>query len=235
MLATVEQHAATSEGVIGFWDSTDWTRLDQRPSGGIGPHEVLTLHDDATLIVANGGIATDPTDRTKLNLDTMRPNLAVLAADGSVTVTELPGMQQASIRHLALSPQGDVAFAMQWEGNPGQIVPLLGLLRPGQDPVLAHAPDPELRLMQGYAGSVCFDADGGTVAITSPVGGRFQRYDRAGHFIAAHARPDVCGVARLGQGLLFSDGGGALIAVDGAEPRLVARHPVAWDNHLVEV
>ncbi len=184
ILATVEQSAATSDGVIGFWDSTTWTRLDARPSGGIGPHEVLALHDDATLVVANGGIATDPTDRSKLNLDTMEPNLAILHPDGTSTQTEVPGLQQASIRHLSLSPQGRIAFAMQWEGDPARTVPLLGLLSPGSDPVFAAAPEEETRLMQGYAGSVCWTADGATVAITSPKGGRVQIYDADGSFVS---------------------------------------------------
>ena len=141
---TSEVVAETSEGRIGLWDTKRYTRLTDWPSHGIGPHEIRLL-PDGRLAVANGGIQTDPVDRTKLNIPDMRPNLTLLADDGALLEQiELPDLRQNSIRHLALC--GDsIAFAMQWEGDPAEPVPQLGLWTPGQAPVLCEPP-PRRRL-----------------------------------------------------------------------------------------
>lgn len=235
ILATVEQRADDSAGRIGLWDSRDWRRIGEWQTGGLGPHEALALPGGG-LAVANGGIATDPTDRQKLNIPQMRPSLVWLDGRGAETHRlELPGLRQNSIRHLALGPGGTLAFAMQWEGPPDRVVPLLGLVRRGEAPVLATAPGAEAALMQGYAGSVAWSGDGGRIAITSPRGGRAQIFGADGGFLAAVPRADVCGLAPAAQGLLTSDGAGGLLLHEAAGARLLARHPLAWDNHLVTV
>ena len=83
-LFTSEVIAETSQGRIGVWHAArGYARIDEWPSHGIGPHELRRM-GDGTLVVANGGIQTDPTDRRKLNLDTMRPNLTYLSAEGAL-------------------------------------------------------------------------------------------------------------------------------------------------------
>jgi uncharacterized protein len=168
----------------------------------------------------------------------MRPNLAVLdpLADRTPEIMELePSLHQLSIRHLALNATGTLAFAMQWEGDPEEMVPLLGLRTPDGTLALAEAPEPEARLMQGYAGSVAWNGAGTEVAITSPKGGRVQRFDTSGRLVGSLARPEVCGVASLDDGLLLSDGLGGLVALTGDVAHPLARASVAWDNHLVRI
>lgn len=205
MLQTSEVVAETSEGRLGLWDATaGYARIGEWPTHGIGPHDVRRL-PDGTLVVANGGIATDPQDRRKLNLDSMRPSLAYLGAGGDlVDRVGLPGLAQASIRHLSLAPDGTVAFAMQWEGDPAEPVPLLGLHRRGHAPVLAQTPEVEAPAMQGYAGSIA-RADDGRVAITSPRGGGGAAVRRHGP-LAGHAPPAGCLRHRCGAGRLCGDG-----------------------------
>lgn len=231
LLVTSEQAADTSEGILGLWDGASFERLGEVPTGGLGPHDVRLL-PDGRVVVANGGIATDATDRTKLNVGTMRPNLAVLDLAGGIESVELDGLHQASIRHLAVRPDGLVAFAMQWEG-PEAVVPLLGLWRPGEAPVLAVAPESEAPLMQGYLGSVAFSGDGAEVVVTSPRGGRAQRFDAGGAFLGSLARAEVCGVAPLGAGVLLSDGLGGLLALEAGLATPLTLAPQAWDNHVV--
>lgn len=235
VLVTSEQVAEDSRGVIGIWDvEAGYRRVGEVETGGIGPHDLRLMPDGKTLVVANGGIATDPADRTKLNVPTMRPNLAfVTLADGPAEVIELEeDARQNSIRHLAIRGDGLVAFAMQWEGE-GEAPPLLGLIRRGSAVTLAAAPAPEHGLMQGYAGSIAFSGDGTQVAITSPRGGRVQRFGADGAFLGAVARGDVCGIAPLGQGFLLSDGQGGLLAWQGEEPDPLGLSGRAWDNHIV--
>ncbi len=236
LLFTSEQTAETSHGVIGVWDAAaGYSRVGEFPSGGIGPHDLRLMPDGQTLVVANGGIATDPTDRTKLNINTMRPNLGYLSLSGSLIdmVEPDPDLRQNSIRHLAVRGDGLVAYAMQWEGETGMTPPLLALHRRGQSAILAGAPLADEIAMQGYAGSVAFSGDGSEIAITSPRGGRIHRFDDSGAFLGAFSRGDVCGLAARMDGYLASDGFGGLVAFDTADPVALARHACAWDNHIV--
>jgi hypothetical protein len=235
VLATSEQDRDTSVGVIGLWDvAAGYRRMGEIVSHGIGPHDLRLMPDGRTLVVANGGIATDPTDRTKLNLDTMRPNLAYVGLDGTLLemVEPDPDLWQNSIRHLAVRADGLVGFAMQWEGAAGAGTPLLGLHRLGDLPRFASAPLGDELVMQGYAGSIAFSGNGEEVAITSPRGGRLHRFSASGEFLGAVSRADVCGLAAHPEGFLASDGFGGLIAVtaDGARPLAATDH--AWDNHV---
>jgi hypothetical protein len=236
LLCTSEQASDTSDGVIGLWDTVaDYRRIGEISSGGIGPHDLRLMPDGQTLVVANGGIATDPTDRTKLNIPTMRPNLCYLTLSGAlVDRIELDAdLHQNSIRHLTVRSDGLIGFAMQWEGDAAAVPPLLGLHRRGEAPVLTKAPVPDEIAMQGYAGSIAFNGTGTEIAITSPRGGRLHRFDSTGRFVDRVSRADVCGLAPRDDGYLASDGLGGLIALGQGGPIALSRHACAWDNHIV--
>ncbi|MEA5162985.1 DUF1513 domain-containing protein [Cereibacter johrii] len=235
LLYTSEVVAETSEGVVGVWDTAGWHRVDEFPSGGIGPHELHRLPGSDDLVVANGGIQTDPQDRSKLNIETMRPNLSYLSPDGAILEqAELPEeLRQNSIRHLALAEDGTVAFAMQWEGDPAEPVPLLGLHRRGEALRLCPPREEDLFAMRGYAGSIARSE--GMIALTSPRGGVVQLHAEDGAPLATLARPDACGVAPLPGGFLVTDGGGAITRLTPEGFRPLERTAAAWDNHLVRI
>ncbi|MEM7489301.1 MAG: DUF1513 domain-containing protein, partial [Pseudomonadota bacterium] len=226
VLATTENAYEIGDGRIGFWDAeAGFRRIGEVPSGGIGPHEAIRLPGDV-LAVANGGILTHPsTGREKLNLDTMRPNLTYLR-DGEVLDRVVPPDPRLSIRHLAARPDGTLAMAMQWEGDPLEEVPLLGRHAPGRTAAW-HGADLAPR-MQCYAGSVAWSGDGRSVAITGPRGGLAAIWTD-GRRDLLH-RTDICGVAPGRAGLVFTDGLGGVLTEDGA-----TKHDVMWDNHLVAI
>jgi hypothetical protein len=163
----------------------------------------------------------------------MRPNLTLLAEDGAlIDQIELPDLHQNSIRHLAL--QGDtIAFAMQWEGDPSEPVPQLGLWTPGTAPVLCPPPEAEAFTMQGYAGSIAATAK--RILITSPKGGALMIFDAGGTPIATHLRADLCGASTSGGTFTVTDGNGAIWSAsdDGLTP--LASDETRWDNHLVSL
>lgn len=236
ILVTSEQMADGSAGRLGIWDADGgYLRIGELSTGGIGPHEVLLMADGRTLAVANGGIRTDATDRTKLNLPDMRPNLAYMTLeDGLVEQVSLqPDLHFNSIRHLATRDDGLLAFAMQWEGPAELAPPLLGLHRRGKPLTLAAAPEGEQVLMQNYAGSIAMNGAGTEIAITSPRGGRVQRFDASGQFIGALARADVCGAATLPDGFLLTDGMGGLLKLSEGRAHPLGLRARAWDNHVV--
>lgn len=232
-LFTSEVVAGTSQGRIGLWETDEFRRIGEWGSGGIGPHD-LKRRADGTLVVANGGIATDPQDRSKLNIDSMRANLTLLSGDGQILEqVELPlALRQNSIRHLALGPDGRVAFAMQWEGDAADTVPLLGLWRPGSTPTLCAPPLAELARMQGYAGSIAMTAQG-LIAVTSPRGGVVMIHGSDGTHLVTHSRADACGLAAYGDGFIVSDGSGVLWSCTADAFRPLKTGGPAWDNHLV--
>jgi uncharacterized protein len=238
-LYTSEVVAETGEGRIGLWSRrADYTRMGEIASGGIGPHEILRLPGAETLAVANGGIRTGPGDRNKLNLDTMAPNLTYVEPDGTILqqVRLAPDASKASIRHLSVTLQGRIAFAMQWEGDLANSPALLGLHQLGEAvPILAMAPQAEHDAMQGYAGSVAvFDSDR-FVAISSPKGGRVQIFDTEGNYINARERPDVCGLSAVDRALVMTDGFGTFLNTVDDVPVSHSRSDRAWDNHLIRI
>ncbi|MEZ5686541.1 MAG: DUF1513 domain-containing protein [Paracoccaceae bacterium] len=236
VLFTSEVVAEGSEGRIGLWDAArGYARLGEFASAGIGPHEILRLPGTEVLVVANGGIQTDPSDRTPLNLDRMRPNLSYLSPEGALLdQLELPDLWQNSIRHLAVASDGLVAFAMQWQGDLMDPVPLLGLHRQGGAAVLCEPAPTEIFAMNGYAGSVAFAPGGQEVAITSPRGGRVQAFSRAGAPLWSVARADICGLGPCAAGgFVATDGQGLVARLEAGQLAPLQRDTLAWDNHLV--
>ena len=233
---TTENDYEAAEGMIGVWDAATLIRLGEFPSGGVGPHDMLLHSDGHSLVVANGGIETHPqAGGAKLNIPVMAPNLSYLTQDGRLLeqVDLEPELHKNSIRHLAVGPEGTVGFAMQWQGGEA-LVPLLGLHRRGAAARLLTPGDTDLRAMNGYAGSAAISADGALVAITSPRGGLLQVHDmKTGALVAAHALADVCGLAAMPDGFLFTTGEGVVGRVTDRRVDTLARHDCQWDNHLV--
>ncbi len=235
LLMTSEVVAEGSAGRIGVWDSADFRRIGEWDSGGIGPHDLKRLAD-GSLVVANGGIRTDPADRTKLNLSEMHPNISRISSQGQIIdqVTLADDLRQNSIRHLAV--MGDtVAFAMQWEGDSSQAVPQLGLWTPGNAPQLCPPRDADAMAMKGYAGSIAVAPTGDLIAVTSSVGGVLMLFDAAGQHIATHQRADISGIAALPVGLVGTDGHGGFWLVARENLTLLSHSKTSWDNHLIAI
>ncbi|MEM0922412.1 MAG: DUF1513 domain-containing protein [Pseudomonadota bacterium] len=240
LLYTTENAYETGAGRVGIWDASDgYRRLGEISSGGIGPHDMALLPDGAALVVANGGIRTHPASgREKLNLPEMAPNLSYLSTvDGALIDQVGPEaeLRLNSMRHLAVAQSGLVAVAMQWQGDPEDGVPLLAFHSLGAPGLLIAEAEPhQLARMQGYAGSVAFDPSGVRAAITSPRGGQVMAWNIEGGPPALWRRPDVCGLATAPEGWLATDGIGGFFALApdlAAKP--LARHGVAFDNHLI--
>jgi uncharacterized protein len=170
-------------------------------------------------------------DRTKLNIPDMRPNLTLLAQDGTLLdQIDLPDLLQNSIRHLALA--GDsIAFAMQWEGDPAEPVPQLGLWTPGQSPILCTPAPEDAFAMQAYAASIAATAE--RILLTSPKGGAAMIFAADGTPVATHHRADLSGAAATPAGFILTDGGGAVWTADDAGLTPLASNQTQWDNHLV--
>lgn len=236
LLFTTENDFEVGRGRIGVWDvARRYQRIDEWDSGGIGPHDIKRLPGSEMLVVANGGIDTHPeSGRTKLNIPTMQPNLAYVSQGAVSEIAELAApMHKNSIRHLAVSAGGQVAFGMQWQGD-GWADALVGLHRRGTDIRLVQAPEAQIRAMDGYIGSIAFDESGAQIAATSPRGGILHVYDTAtARWRETHPLEDVCGVAMAEHGFVVTSGTGELQHVDPARTGRSSHTGMMWDNHLV--
>ena len=233
LLFTTENDYGKARGVVGVWSvRRGYTRVGEFWSGGTGPHDIKLMPDGETLVVANGGIETHPeTGRTKLNIPTMRPNVSYLSLDGSILgqVFLANDLRKNSIRHLAVSTDGQVAFAMQWQGDLTDDQPLLGVQRScSQHPHLFE--EASVREMHGYLGSIAINSSRNQIAVTSPRSGVVQIFGKDG----LHARSnlaDVCGVAAIGNGFFATTGTGLARAAEFGD----INHDLAWDNHLIAI
>ncbi|WP_415919454.1 DUF1513 domain-containing protein [Tateyamaria sp. SN6-1] len=233
LLFTTENDYEAAAGIVGVWDvRKGYARIGEFSSGGKGPHDIKLMPDGATLVVANGGIETHPeTGRTKLNLHSMRSNLSYLALDGEMKaqVDLASEHQRNSIRHLAVSDSGDVAFAMQWQGDLTDDLPLLGVHSLRRQHLHLHD-EASVRAMQGYLGSIAFNSDTNQIATTSPRSGVVQVFGPDGS-IETSKMVDVCGVAASANGFVLTSGTGIVHASIIGD----VRHQMAWDNHLIEI
>ncbi|RED18769.1 DUF1513 domain-containing protein [Pontivivens insulae] len=233
LLLTTENEYETGSGRIGLWDvASGYRRVGEIASNGIGPHEIIRLHNDG-YAVANGGIRTHPaTGREKLNLPDMASNLTILNADlGVEAVTTLPARDQRySIRHIAQGPDDAIIMGLQWNDERGPTQsPLAVLDRDG----LVHRPTlptPLLTRSEGYVGSVAVDAAGVFYA-SAPRGNCMFRVS-ATEFLSVAPGTDLCGLAANGDRLLISQGDGGAWLADGSIRQEFA---VNWDNHLLAV
>ncbi|MGB1027280.1 MAG: DUF1513 domain-containing protein, partial [Rhodospirillaceae bacterium] len=248
------QFDAEDPGVIGVLDPQDgYRRIGSLPAHGIGPHEVALCPATGLLVVANGGIRTHPDlGRVKLNIGSMAPSLVHLDPQTGrmVHTATLPERwHHASIRHLAIAPDGTVVLALQWEGEQDADPPLVALLRPGETtPQLPEIP-PEIRAaMRLYCGSAALDASGTIAAVSAPKGGVTVLIRVSdGQFLGAVPLPDGCGVAALGGSqpgvFLATSGAGQMVTYTdhdvtprtlegGTSPWWSARR---WDNHLIQI
>lgn len=238
LLFTPENDIATGQGRIGVWDrSAGYKRLDDFTSAGIGPHEILRL-PNGTLAVANGGIRTHPaTGRDKLNLDTMRPNLAVFDVQGRLMdFADVPdAVHQNSLRHISAAEDGTVVCGFQWQGDPFDAPSLVALYAGNGVLTAADMDDTALYQLDGYIGSVCaFGPD--RYAASSPRGGLAFQFNAAGQQVGTFRAPDVCGLCAAPNGsCLVTDGTGQVHTLQGDVLVHRTTHPLAFDNHLTAI
>lgn len=229
-------------GVVGVYEThPPFARLGELDTGGLDPHQLALLPDGQTLVVANGGILTHPdSEREMLNLDTMDPSLVYLdSGTGRLLEQVRPPHHQISLRHLAVTPEGEVIIGAQdhtpdIEHDPHALV---FRHRPGTA-LRALATDSWNRQRQ-YIASVAVSGDGTLALTTTPRGGVISLWHLAsGRSLGHFPVPDVAGAAWLEpeRGFLVSNGLGQLLCLHTApEPRLVQTgfNPgLQWDNHL---
>jgi uncharacterized protein len=245
LLYATENHVAEGVGVLGIYDVAQaYRRIGEQPTHGIGPHDVAYLPDGSSLLVANGGVRTDPeSGREILNRSSMEPSLAVFdPATGNLRhkIEFGPEMRGLSLRHLAVAPDGEAVFACQFEGPADEMPPLVGVLGTDGRTRMLDMPDEHLSLLNNYTGAVALDRSGRLIAATSPRGSRAAFWDRqSGRYLGLANLSDVCGVAPAPlEGTFVVSSGNAGVRIARAAAHDLERvggsdlDRYMWDNHI---
>jgi hypothetical protein len=239
LLYASENDIPNGAGVLGVYDVRDgFRRVDEIPTYGVGPHEVILMRDGKTFAVANGGIDTAG-GRAKLNLDSMQPSLVFVDRTSGKLLREHrlgSELSQLSIRHIAEDATGAVWFGAQWEGDTLDVPELVGYAALDR-PITLMQPDAPLGLsLRGYIGSVAMSRDGRVLAASAPRAGRILYVDTASARMCGETiLRDGCGIAGYEHDVFAVSSGLGALELDRANgERIKGQHiaDVAFDNHL---
>lgn len=241
-LYATANHIPTGQGMICVYDASRGYRFTVAfPVGGMDPHEIRLMPDGESLVIAMGGIHTDPDyERIKLNLDTMQPAVVLMNRhNGTILQRHTPSNHQLSAHHLDVAPDGTVVVGYQYEGPDWENPPLIGVLnsQAGRYEEVAFD-DVDLRQLRNYVASVAVNARTGLAAITAPRGNLVALFDYRTHRLERLVSvADVAGVVAEDVGFVVSSGHGGLYRVDRDRDQatLLGSLDQRWDNHLTRL
>lgn len=244
-LFTTETDYANQRGIIGIRELSSLKQIGEYLSYGLDPHDLQLLPDGKTLVIANGGLETHPDfGRRKLNLATMQPSLVYLDLSTGKKLAEYRlADRYLSIRHLTVSPQGDVAMALQYEGNLYQQQPrsLVAWQAAGSELKLLKIAPTDLAQLRGYLADLVYDPQQQLLVSATPRGHCVSIWSTASEsFVQAIPLAEASGVS-LGiekASFLVSNSQGGLYTLrprqsDYALHSLQTFPELSWDNHLL--
>lgn len=245
LLFTTETDYANKRGIIGIRDLSTLKPLGEYESYGLDPHDLQLMPDGKTLVIANGGIETHPDfERRKLNIETMQPSLVYLDLQTGKKLAEyrLPD-HLLSIRHLYISTQGDVAVALQYEGNLYKQQPssLVAWQQAGGDLNLLKIAPQEVAQLRGYLADIVYDPTQELLVSATPRGHCVSIWSTVTQsFVQALPLAEASGVSlglKLGSFLVSTSQGGLYQLQASAHQtnlnELKIFPKLAWDNHLM--
>lgn len=241
-LVASEEHVESSLGRLSFYDSADGRWLRSWSSHGIEPHELLVDAGRRRVIVANGGILQ------RQSVGAVASSIAILALDdgkllGKIALPE--ELNSLSMRHLALSVQGDVAIAMQDQDAQSDLRPLVAVMDVSGQLRFLDIPRDIAETTRGYIGSIAIDSASRVTCATSPKGNvaMFWSFEDD-RWLGAVRIADGCGVAPAGRpgAFVITGGRGDILLVETLDAADALTAPSAtilaqdpnwqWDNHL---
>lgn len=234
-LYTTEGVSDSSQGVIGVYrlhgDQLNNQQLEKTAEYshfGIGPHEVR-LMPNGNLVIGVGGVHT--LGREPLNLETMAPSLSYLdAANGHLLEQATLADKRLSIRHLAVTTDGEVFSGQQYRGEPDDYPPLIVRHKPGQALQPLGGGTLDWARFNHYIASIAVTDT--LIAATSPPGNCYGLWHRdSGELIRISPLPDASGASANNGQIWLGSGQGGISQLDssGREQRFYSQYQ--WDNH----
>ncbi|KRB84026.1 hypothetical protein ASE07_22765 [Noviherbaspirillum sp. Root189] len=230
-LFSTETNLETGQGLIGVWDAQSLEKLDEWDTHGIDAH--MMLMDGETLLVANGGVPTQPeTGRIKRNLNTMASSLVRLDARSGALLGQwkLPD-HRLSMRHMARNGSR-VGIAMQAEHDvkaERDAAPVLAVL---DGDTLAIPDAVRVPGLAGYAGDIAAWDNG--FAIGAPRANAVLRWRPDEGWLPPLALQDGCAIVSAGGPNFWASGSAKALGVE-SDSRVMLNLPanLKIDNHWV--
>lgn len=251
----------SGKGKITVRDAQSLKLINEFDSYGIGPHEIALMPDGHTLVVANGGLLTQPeSGRDILNLDSMRSTLSYIDSRNGKLISEHSlAESKASIRHLDVAQDGTVVMALQVQRQAmrdNKLTPLAAIHKPelhkpelhkpepnksSQAIKMLHAPESLTTKLNDYMGSVRVNNQHRIAAFTSPKGdlALFWHLDDL-TLQGYHAFHDVCGltVSLDNKYFVLSNSAGKIRQINASTLKLereksLSFAQIRWDNHMI--
>lgn len=233
-LYTTETDLETAEGLVGVRDAASLEKVDEWPTHGMDPHELL-LDTGGSLVVANGGIPTLPeTGRLKVELHRMDASLVRLDTRTGERLGQWRlADPRLSLRHMAWSaplPGGGrrLGIALQAEHERAEAK--------AAAPLLAQFDGRGLRTFEaghalaGYGGDIAFAA--GRFAVSCPRAHGVALWHADGRWDAFVPLDEVCPLAAQRDGSrLWAGGRDAVAALPGEGAAAHAMQGLRLDNH----
>ncbi|MGF1755344.1 DUF1513 domain-containing protein [Vibrio makurazakiensis] len=228
LLYATEGESRTSKGIIGVYDvANQYRKIDEFTDFGLGPHEVIIMPDDR-LVIGVGGVDTD--GRTPKNLDTMRPSLSYLSADGKLLEQATLSDKKLSIRHLAHDGSETVLCGQQYRGEPDEYPPLLAMHTRGGKMEMLDAEPEQWARFNHYIASIAATED--WIIATSPRGNCYGIWSKeTKQLVELAALPDASGAVVFDSSFLLSSGAGDVVSQSEPKQKTVTKSGVQWDNH----
>jgi hypothetical protein len=231
-LYSTETDLDSGAGRLGVRDAASLELLAHWPTHGLDPHELL-WDADGSLLVANGGIPTQPeTGRAKRGLERMDPSLVRLEpADGRLLGQWRLADPRLSVRHLAR--QGaTTAIALQAEHDDAArrvAAPVLALFDGARLRLAGTPPRP----MAGYGGSAA--GAGGRFYVGCPRAGGTGCWRADGAWLGFAPLEEACALAARGGGVWSGgrDRAGWAEGPRDAAPGGAAAAGLRLDNHWI--
>lgn len=228
-LYTTETDLASGAGLVAVRDARSLERRAEWPSHGPDPHALL-LDAEGRLVVANGGIPTQPeTGRAKRGLERMDASLVRLdPARGRLLGQWRLDDPRLSLRHLAAQgPRLGIALQAEHDDDARRsAAPVLALF----DGERLRVAEPA-RALAGYGGDIAAWGPKGGFAVACPRAGGIARWRADGGWAGFTALAGGCALAATPHGVWA---GGTRHALSLGTPSAALALPaLRLDNHWV--
>lgn len=240
-LLASEQRYESGEGIIGVYRlGATVVRETEFSTHAMDPHELRWLSDGETLVIANGGIRTHPSQqREVLNPDSMAPALTyVRVRDGALIESIAPPHHQMSLHHLDVAANDQVVLGVQYQGALTDEIPLVGSHRRGQLLQWWQADELTQLRMRQYTASVAVDAAATTALVSCPRGNGIAAWDmQTGQLLTMLDSVDAAGLDRCSHSgrWVGTNGRGEWMQIGRNSSHLTLEKrqqlPLRWDNH----
>lgn len=230
-LFSTETNLETGQGLIGVWDARSLEKLDEWDTHGIDAHMVMM--DGETLLVANGGVPTQPeTGRIKRNLDTMASSLVRLdARSGALLGQWKLSDQRLSMRHMARNGSR-IGIAMQAEHDAKAERDAAAVLAVFDGDTLTLPDAVPVPGLAGYAGDIAAWDNG--FAIGAPRANAVLRWRPGEGWLPPLALHDGCAIVSDGDRSVWASGSTKVLGVESdARLRLDLPAGLRIDNHWI--